>query len=159
MLSFHRFTAARAEYKGDLVAFAQDWVNGRQWPCSWQEHVNSWLGAWGSPPDFDPRVFRYEEFVADPYKTSEELAAVLKVNLPRSRIKEIVDHSSPSAMREREARGNSGGGPRVPGYDFIGPATSGLWRQATSDSDRRALRILEKAAGTTMEKYGYRPEL
>jgi len=59
MLSYHRFAAAVFNYRGDLSGFARDWVCGRLWPGSWQEHINSWLGPCSNPRTFNLDILRY----------------------------------------------------------------------------------------------------
>lgn len=154
LLSYHRFALAQHDYRGDLVAFAADSACGRIWPCSWQEHVASWLGPRKTPQSFELTVLRYEDFVAEPVETSVKLAKALGLEASRSRIEEVVADATPDAMRRREAKGRSHA---KPGLKFIGPATAGGWKDRLLGEDVEALRIVEDYAGHVMKKFGYVP--
>src|SRR5215469_5327024 len=77
MLSYHRYVRFDSNYEGDLKEFAMDWVAGRIWPCSWQEHVNSWLARRARSAPFELTLLRYEDFIADPIGQIGVLAKVL----------------------------------------------------------------------------------
>ena len=90
ILSYHRYARHMMNYQGDLKAFAMDWVAGRIWPGSWQEHVNSWLAPRAQPAAFELTVLRYEDFVADPIGQTHVLAGASGLSPRRERIEEIV---------------------------------------------------------------------
>jgi Sulfotransferase domain len=152
MLSYHRYVRYLSKYPGDLKAFAMDWAAGRIWPCSWQEHVSSWLAPRRQKAPFELTVLRYEDFVADPTGQAGVLATVLGVDPGRARIEEIVADTSSKSMREREIKGNSGISPEL---NFIGPAKAGNWKELQSQDDRDAIIILEEFAHTAMRRTGY----
>ena len=152
MLSYHRYVQFLSKYPGDLKEFSMDWVAGRIWPCSWQEHVNSWLAPRSRTAPFELTVFRYEDFAADPIGQTEILAKVLGVDVKRARIEEIVTDTSPDSMRERESKGKNGIGPE---FRFVGAAKAGNWKQLQSGDDRDAISILEEFAREPMERTGY----
>jgi Sulfotransferase domain len=152
MLSYHRYSRFLSNYQGDLKEFAMDWVAGRIWPCSWQEHVNSWLAPRSRVAPFELTVLRYEDFIADPVGQTAVLTKVLGVDVGRARIEEIVADTSPDSMREREIKGNSGISPEL---NFIGPAKAGNWKQLQSRDDRDAISILEEFACDAMRRAGY----
>jgi hypothetical protein len=152
MLSYHRYVRFLSKYPGDLKEFAMDWVAGRIWPCSWEEHVNSWLAPRLQAAPFELTVLRYEDFIADPVGQTGVLAAVLGVNPGRARIEEIVADSMPESMRQREIKGNAGISPDL---NFIGPAKAGNWKELQSPDDRDAISILEEFAQATMQRMGY----
>lgn len=152
MLSYHRYSRFLSKYPGDLKEFAMDWVAGRIWPCSWQEHVNSWLAPRSRPAPFELTVLRYEDFAADPIGQTGVLAKVLGVDPGRARIEEIVADTSADSMREREIKGKNGIGPE---FNFIGAAKAENWRQLQSRDDHDAIFILEEFARDTMERTGY----
>ncbi|HTV32498.1 MAG TPA: sulfotransferase domain-containing protein [Methylocella sp.] len=153
LLSYHRFSQFVSKYPGDLTEFAMDWAAGRIWPCSWQEHVNSWLAPRSRPAPFELTVFRYEDFLADPIGQAESLAKVLGVGASRARIEEIVADTSPGSMRRRESKGKNGLGPE---FNFIGPARAGSWQELPSGDGRNAISILEEYAHETMQRMGYK---
>jgi Sulfotransferase domain len=129
-----------------------DLVAGRIWPCSWQEHINSWLAPRFRMAPFELTVFRYEDFVADPIGQTGILAKVLGVDAEQVRIEEIVASASPDSMREREKNGKNGIDPK---FNFIGPAKVGNWKQLQSVDDRDAISILEEFARDAMQRGGY----
>jgi hypothetical protein len=152
MLSYYRYAQFFSKYPGDLKEFAMDWVAGRIWPCSWQEHVNSWLAPRLRTAPFELTVLRYEDFAADPIRQTEILAKVLGVDVGQARIEEIVTDTSPDSMRERESKGKNGIGPE---FNFIGAAKAGNWKRLQSGDDDDAISILEEFAGDAMQRAGY----
>jgi hypothetical protein len=152
MLSYHRYSQFLSNYPGDLKEFAMDWAAGRIWPCSWQEHVNSWLAPRTRTASFELTVLRYEDFVADPIGQTLVLAQVLGVDPGRARIEEIVADTSAASMRAREIRGNNGIGPEL---NFIGAAKAENWKQLQSGDDRDAIEVLEGFAREAMQRAGY----
>jgi hypothetical protein len=152
MLSYHRYVRSLSNYSGDLKEFAMDWIAGRIWPCSWQEHVNSWLAPRLRTAPFELTLFRYEDFVTDAIGQTEILAKVLGVDVGRARIEEIVTDTSPHSMRERETKVKD---MTCPDFNFIGPAKAGNWKQLQSKDDRDAIAILEEFARDTMQQAGY----
>ena len=151
MLSYHRYVRCVSNYPGNLKEFAMDWIAGRIWPCSWQEHVNSWLTPRLTTAPFELTILRYEDFVADPIGQTGVLAKVLGLDVERARIKEIVADTSPNSMREREIKGKK----EVPELNFIGPAKAGNWKQLQSEEDRAAISIFEEFARDAMQRGGY----
>ena len=152
MLSYHRFLRVQIGYKGGLTAFARDWVSGRIWPSSWQEHVNSWLAPAGALPGVSLELFRYEDFIENPLEATIRLSRILGAEAPRSRIDEIIADTHPNRMRARERNGNEGA---KPGLEFIGSASSGVWKQRLDGEMLGACAILEEYASSTMQKLGY----
>lgn len=149
MLSYHRYMQSEWNYQGNLKEFAMDWVAGRIWPCSWQEHVNSWLAPRLGTAPFELTLLRYEDFIADPVGQTEVLAKVLDADVGLARIKEIVADTTPKSMREREIKGKK----EKPALNFIGPAKAGNWKQLQSEND--AISILEEFAHDAMRLAGY----
>lgn len=152
LLSYYRFVRFVARYPGDLKEFAMDWMAGRIWPCSWQEHVNSWLALRPQIAPFELTLLRYEDFVTDPVGQTEILAKSLRVEVEKARIEEITADTSPRAMRERELKGNNG---FSPDFNFIGPAKPGNWKELRSRDERDAVAIVEEFAHDTMRRVGY----
>ena len=152
MLSHHRYFRFLSKYPGDLKEFAMDWAAGRIWPCSWQEHVNSWLAPRARTAPFELTVLRYEDFVADPIGQTGVLAKLLGVDPGRARIEEIVADTNADSMRGRESKGNSG---ISPDFNDIGPAKAGNWKQLQAGDDRDAISIVEEFARGAMQRAGY----
>jgi Sulfotransferase domain len=152
MLSYHCYVRFDTKYKGDLKEFAMDWVAGRIWPCSWQEHVNSWLAPRARPAPFELTLLRYEDFIADPIGQVGVLAKVLGLNPGRARIEEIVADTGPEAMRERERKVKDKANPE---FQFIATAKAGNWKELRSKDERDAVSILEEFAKDAMQRMGY----
>jgi hypothetical protein len=152
MLSYHRYVRFDSNYKGDLKEFAMDWVAGRIWPCSWQEHVNSWLAPRARPAPFELTLLRYEDFIADPIGQIRVLAKVLGFNPGRTRIEEIAADTSPEAMRERERKVKNETSPE---FKFIAAAKAGNWKELRSQDERNAVLIVEEFAKDAMQRMGY----
>jgi hypothetical protein len=152
MLSYYRFSRFLSNYPGDLKEFAMDWAAGRIWPCSWQEHVNSWLAPRARTAPFELTLLRYEDFVADPIGQTGVLAKALGVDPGRARIEEIVADTGSDAMREREIKGKNGIGPE---FNFIGAAKAGNWKQLQAGDDRDAISIVDEFARGAMLRAGY----
>ncbi len=152
MLSYHRYVQFLSKYPGNLKEFALDWVAGRMWPCSWQEHVNSWLAPRLGKAPFELTVLRYEDFIADPIGQTGVLATVLGAYPGGARIEEIVADTNPESMRERERKGNSGISPE---FKDVGPAKAGNWKQLQSADERYAIFTVEEFAHDAMQRAGY----
>ena len=153
MLSYYRFEVAQSGRKGDIRAFAKDWASGRIWPGSWQEHVNTWIGPYPEPRSFELTMLRYEDFISHPVEQTTRLAEVIGVQASRDRIEEVVADTNPDIMRSRERQGNAGAKPSL---QFIGPATSGGWKDKLIGKDLEALQIVEEYAGPVMRRHGYK---
>lgn len=152
LFSYYRYECFVSHYSGNLKQFATDWSAGRIWPCSWQEHVNSWLAPQVPPSSFELTLLRYEDFVTDPVGQTEIFAKLLGVEAERSRIEQIVADTSFDAMRAREIRGNSGYGPE---FNFIGRPKPSNWKEHLSRDEREAIAIVEQFAYDTMQRVGY----
>lgn len=152
VLSHHRYSRFLSNYRGNLKEFAMDWVAGRIWPCSWQEHVNSWLAPRSRIMPIELAVLRYEDFVADPIGQTGALAKVLGVDAERAQIEEIVGDTSADSMRERERKGNSG---ITPDFKDVDAAKPGNWKQLKAKDDQDAISIVEEFAHDAMQRVGY----
>ena len=54
VLSQFRYLTQLGRFAGGFEAFLTDWLCGRVYPCSWGEHVVSWLGPAGAPSSTPP---------------------------------------------------------------------------------------------------------
>jgi hypothetical protein len=152
MLSHYRYIRSSSQFSGGLKEFAMDWVAGRIWPCSWQEHIHSWLAPRLNPAPFELTVFRYEDFVADPLGQTKILAKALGIEATRTRIDEIVADTTPEYMRKREAKERKENDPK---FNYIGSAKAGSWKQLQSQDDLDAISIVEKFSRDAMLLAGY----
>ncbi|HET6376579.1 MAG TPA: sulfotransferase domain-containing protein [Methylocella sp.] len=152
LLSYHRYSQFLSHYEGGLKEFAMDWVAGRIWPCSWQEHVHSWLAPRSPAADFDLSVFHYEDFITDPKGQIRALAQALGVDTDEAWIGEIVSDTSAQAMRMRESRGKNGIGPE---FQFIGAAKAESWKERLTGEDYDAISMVEEFTRGAMLRAGY----
>ncbi|SRR5579883_221110 len=152
LLSYYRYRRGVSGYSGSLKDFATDWVCGRIWPSSWQEHINSWLGPRTRPARFELTVLRYEDFAAGPVHQIGILAGALGVPAGLARIEEIAADTTPEAMRRRETFGKNDGSPE---FEFIGPAAAGNWKKVRSREDLEAIAIVEQFTQGALELAGY----
>ncbi|HXC29667.1 MAG TPA: sulfotransferase domain-containing protein [Stellaceae bacterium] len=152
LLSYHRYVTARYQYTGNLRNFVVDTLCGRTWPCSWQEHVNSWLGPRDDSAPLKLNFLRYEDFIEDPVSATTQLADLLDLNVSRGQIADAIAASSPAKMREKENYDPVF--PRSP-LRFIGPATAGSWKARAVGADVEIFDLIQEYAGPTMARFGY----
>lgn len=152
LLSYHRYVTARYQYIGNLRNFVIDTLCGRTWPCSWQEHVSSWLGPRDGGAPLDANFLRYEDFIEDPVAAATQLADLLELDVSHRHIVDVVAACTPEKMREREDRD-----PVFPrsSLRFIGPAAMGSWRARAVGADTEIFDLIQEYAGATMARFGY----
>lgn len=152
ILSFHGYVKNTSGYEGKIDEFAKDVCAGRIFPCSWQEHVESWTYPSTQTADLDMLVLRYEDLNASPRKHFRQIADFLRVEASESFIAHVVALSSADEMRKRELVGNR---PTIHSSApfFIGDARPGQWigqvEQAIAD-------MIASFAGRTMARFGYK---
>ena len=150
VLSHVRYLTQLGRHAGDFDAFLADWLCGRVYPCSWGEHVVSWLGPPGPGPDCDLLRVRYEDLLARPGEQFARLLSFLGT-AAGDRLGEILADTSPEQMRRKEAAGMRAE-LRVAGLEFIGAARAGRWREALTDAQAGAIAA---AFARPMELAGY----
>ena len=75
VISHFRYSKAHG-YRNSFEDYIIDWVNGRIWPCSWQEHVHSWVGNSAENKNFNLCIIRYEDLLDDTYNNIRKLVSV-----------------------------------------------------------------------------------
>lgn len=127
VLSHYRYACSFDQYSLEINEFIADWLNGRIWPCSWQEHVNSWTDGSLQTRGLDLHTIRYEDLVASPQQVLSDLASLLGLRTTLEEIKRSVCTASVASMRTRAQRGIRC---HLTGteHSFIGPASSEQWR-------------------------------
>jgi hypothetical protein len=151
VLSYHRYLARLGRYGHGFDRFVVDWVNGRIWPCSWNEHVSSWTAPAVQDPRFNLHVLRYEDLLANTFDRLSEVAGFLGLGVTEGDVGRAVASGSVWRMRVREQMGMREL-ERADRQYFIGPATCGRWRQALSPSQ---ISLIEGCAARAMEQHGY----
>ncbi|MFP3937824.1 MAG: sulfotransferase domain-containing protein [Phycisphaerae bacterium] len=151
VLSHFRYLTGLGRYGGNFDEFLTDWLCGRVYPCSWAEHVISWLGPAGAGSEFSMLTLRYEDLSADPVGQLARLLSFVGVECSDERLKEVVELCSADRMRVKERKGMR---PdlRVEALEFIGPARCGRWREELTEAQ---LERIYSLAGTAMKITGY----
>jgi hypothetical protein len=151
VLSHDRYLRQIGQFDGDFDAFLTEWLHGRIFPCSWSEHVLSWMGDAGQADDCDKIVVRYENLVERPVETLARVAGFLRLDCNEGRLRQIVERTSPQRMRRKEQKGMRAH-LQVAGLEFIGPARADQWQgRLTEDQVRRIV----ESAGRAMVCAGY----
>lgn len=151
VLSHFRYLTGLGRYGGGFEEFLADWLYGRVYPCSWAEHVLSWLAPAGAPRDCSILRVRYEDLTADPAGGFARLLEFLDLNCGPERLTEILRSSSPECLRRKERRGMRPS-LQAENLEFIGPARAGRWRKELSD---RQVACISDFAGPAMKIAGY----
>lgn len=151
VLSCYRYQAGLGRYDSVFERFLPDWLNGRIWPCSWQEHVNSWTGVGAVDLGVDLFVIRYEDLITNTEDQIGKLVSFLELNVTQEVVRRAVASASVHEMRLREKRGMRPE-ERAEGFQFIGPATCNQWQgRLTSEQ----LDLIISYARAPMERHGY----
>jgi Sulfotransferase domain len=150
-ISFYRYSYGLGNYEGTLDAFLTDWLAGRIWPCSWREHVMSWTDAWGAASLPEVIVLRYEDMLQKPEDHVLAIAQFLGYSLDQSRLSEVVLRTTSEEMRRKEKAGMRKT-ERAKGFQFIGSAKAGGWRNALSE---RQEALISESLSSLMSRFGY----
>lgn len=151
VISYYRYLFGRNSYHSDFETFLLDWLNGRIWPCSWQEHINSWIGDSSNKRDFDLQIFRYEELISNTENQIKNLAQMLGCSINIQRAKEITKSTSREQMHLKEKQGMPKH-ERVESMQFIGSPTSKQWKTKLTNSQSD---LIVEYFGRTMKQHGY----
>lgn len=151
VVSHYRYARALGNDGSGFENFLMDWVAGRIWPCSWQEHVNSWTAPRPYDSTLKLLVVRYEDLVAAPHTQICRLADFLNLVVLPGTIEDVIAKTSVEKMRMREQRGMPEH-ERADEFRFIGSATPNLWTRELSP-DQAAL--IADSARNAMQRHGY----
>jgi hypothetical protein len=153
-ISYYKYLKKLQDYNASFDDFLQDWLTGRIWPCSWQEHVNSWLGSRNINSTYSTyklHLVRYEDMVANPLHQLSQIAQFLNLSLNNDELERIVSSASVEQMRSREQSGMPAY-EKAEGYKFISSAAIGQWKNELSESN---LALVNKYASQAMELLSY----
>ncbi len=150
-ISYYRYLTGLGKYDRTLDAFLGDWLGGRIWPCSWREHVVSWAAEWPQVLSRDWLVFRYEDVLRDPADHSRAIAQFLGYSLDESRLNEVLVRTTSDEMRRKEKAGMRTS-ERANGFQFIGGAKAGGWRESLSGQQQA---LISESLGAVMNHLGY----
>jgi estrone sulfotransferase len=151
ILSHYRYQEKLAHYSFGFEQFIIDWLNGRIWPCSWQEHVNSWTVGNIQNKNLNLYIVRYEDLLSDTERQILELTSSLGLNVTKEAVQRAVASATIEKMRMKEARGMRAS-EKAQGFQFIGPATSKVWKDKLT---LHQLDVINSYAGDAMERHGY----
>lgn len=149
VLSHYRYQEKLKYHHGRFDQFLLDWVNGRIWPCSWLEHVNSWTGR--GIQDRDLLIIRYENLLSDAVGQICKIIEFFRFDVNQEAVERAVAAASVEKMRLREKHGMREE-EKAEGFQFIGPATSNQWQDKMTSAQVDLIVRHSKAA---MERHGY----
>ena len=148
-----------ADHQGVPLDVAVDLMNldNHETPST-SSHVSELLGSWSQNVETWTRralpglhVMRYEDMLASPVATFSDLAAFLKLNVGRRRIKEAVRTTSFGNLRRQEDE--KGFGERsAPQKRFFRQGRAGTWRTELSAGQVREIASRNEAM---MRKFDY----
>jgi hypothetical protein len=116
---------------------------------TWSEHVASWT----STPSPTMHVMRYEDMLANPWKSFSGLVKFLGLNAPRPRIEKAIRLSSFRVLKEQEQRGGFRERPaRMEAFFREGKA--GQWRKILTPAQISAIVAAHREQ---MARFGYIP--
>ncbi len=148
LASYHRYASRWLDFEGDLPRFVDECLAGRIWPCSWQEHVDSWLR--NRRGDKAPLLLKYEELSAEPVKSLETILTYLKIPYQREEVERAVAWATPervascSLFRYQLSEAKRQG--------FVTHAKPQGWEETRSGEVRR---LIQERLKTQLQAYGY----
>lgn len=151
VLSHYRYQKYLSSYNSGFENFFIDWINGRVWPCSWQEHVNSWTGDGTHELEINLHVIRYEDLLSDTTGQIVKLIDFLEFDISREAIQQAIASASAEKMRLKEKH-SMREEEKADGFQFIGAAKSKQWKDKLTNDQ---LDVITKYAGAAMERFGY----
>lgn len=103
IISYYHYLERRGEIEPGVTYydFAKSIASGEIWPCSWRDHVLSWIRLRG----VDHRRFlliRYEDIHRDGVIQLQRVSRFLGINSAESSIKNAIELSSFNRMQENE---------------------------------------------------------
>jgi hypothetical protein len=112
----------------------------KHWPCSWGEHVASWLDSGLAKDRF--LLVRYRHLYEQPLRTLHQMAVFAGLDPSQAQIQEALRLSSFDSMRQIE---EVSGHPREHRYSgrFVRSGTIGGWRAHFGPKERAAFKAVE----------------
>lgn len=157
VLSHYRYQSFLRDYPGSLDDFIADWLSGRVFPSTWNDHVESWIffSQNRRVDDYRLCLIRYEDMLVSPERELQKIAEFMQLEKSDADLSLAVEKCRLDAMRRKEKRGKRAIETKE-GFDFIGSATSGSWKSSLSNAQAD---LILKANGKLMKKLGYLNEL
>ncbi|WP_044204130.1 sulfotransferase domain-containing protein [Coleofasciculus chthonoplastes] len=151
VLSFYRYHKKLYDYQWEFNEFVLDWLNGRIWPSSWQEHVNCWTGNSKHELGFDLHCIRYEDLLSDVNHELIKLANFLGINVTKKSVQYAVESASVENMRLKEKQGMRAD-EIADDFQFIGSASYKQWEEKIT---AKQVDLIIQYAEEPMKRYGY----
>lgn len=150
MVSYWAFLSSLGGWRGTL----EELVTHPEYGIgAWNRHVTGWLDRVDAAASFT--LVRYEDLIADTAGELKRLYQLLGWSVGDDVLTTAVQRSGMEEMRAAETIFNSGH-PALKDFKFVRPGQSGGPRQAISGALRG---VIEKTAGSTMQRLGYLPAL
>jgi hypothetical protein len=152
-ISYHKYLQQRNRYENSLDNFIIDICNGKIFPGTWRDHVNSWV--FENPrkhhmADSNFMIIRYECLMKETEKNIAAVADFLGSNPSPRRIKKITYKSSIQHMKKKEKKGLFKWLPR--NLVFINEGGYGNWKSVLSN---KMVSLINENNKKEMKKLGY----
>lgn len=104
ILSYYNYSSKVIGCREDIESFAKAVVRGGHWPCSWQEHLRSWVG---SHPIDTTRLIKYEDLINVQLRPQcmQKIADIFRYSSSRE-VSRAFDIFSIEEMQRLEKAGN-----------------------------------------------------
>ncbi|MTJ11409.1 sulfotransferase domain-containing protein [Anabaena sp. UHCC 0187] len=151
VVSYYKYLKNLRGYPLGFDEFILNWISGRIWPCSWQEHINSWIGLGNQNSGIELEILRYEDLLVNPEPELLKLGKILGIQITSEDVQRAIQAAAVDKMRAKESKGMPEH-ERSDKFQFIGEATTKQWsKKLTSDQ----LNLITEYLGATMKRHGY----
>lgn len=150
VLSHFRYQKYNREYRYDFEKFLSDWLCGRIWPCSWQEHVNSWMNE-RDHLEIVVCLIRYEDLLSNSREELERVSNFLGIIRTSDEIERAISMASIDRMRQKESIST----PKhdtANGFQFIGSGCNNQWKGKLTCQQKE---WIETITESLMSRFGY----
>ena len=146
-VSYYRYIMKNELNNYPTDEFISNFVSGKIFPCSWQEHVSSWTV--GMARAIDLLIIKYEDLIQSPKENIKRIAEFIGINPKDNLLDEVIASCPKEGMREKEFNGNR---PEIESKElyFIGSGNGELILTAQQEQ------LICDYARIPMEIFGYR---
>lgn len=134
------------------VSRIEDIIAGHRsiFPCSWDFHVESWMA---NPYGADMLMVKYEELLENPKHHVTRIAEFLDIKIADTRLEELIQRTSFSAMQKKESESGWDGARDWPKNKLFvrSGRVGGYLQEMTEDEVNSA----ESKFGATLARLGY----
>jgi hypothetical protein len=120
-----------------------DYLRGERWPCSWSEHVTSWLDLNWDQDQF--LLVRYKQLYEEPEQELRRIADFSGLDASEARITEAIQSASFESMRKVE---ETSGHPREDRFSgrFVRRGKVGNWQDYFGEREKEIFKAAENKA-------------